>query len=174
MLLIKSLIIEVKRFIIKIATTIFLITVATYLLTSLSFNLSYVGSSYEDSILCLIGRVLTPLLYPLGITDSKITTALIAGVFAKESIAVTLVTLYGTTLNLDLGALIPLTVFIIVYPPCLVAISQVVVELGKKFTLLFISVLYFEAFILSFICRDRPPRRSIICRGGYYSPANKR
>lgn len=152
--LIKSLIIEAKRFIIKITTTIFLITMATYLLTSLSFNLSYVGTSYEDSVLCFIGRLLTPLLYPLGIRDSRLTTALIAGVFAKESIAVTLVTLYGTALNLELQTLIPFTIFIIVYPPCMVAISQVLIELGKKFTLLFISVLYVEAFILSFICRQ--------------------
>lgn len=149
----KSLLNNLKQFIIKIATVIFLISVAVYILNSLSFDLSLVSVSGKDSMLSTVGKILTPLLYPLGITDWKITQALLSGVFAKEAILSTLITLYPNGVYLTIETVITLTAFIIIYPPCIVALSQVRKVAGRKFTLIYILILCLEAFLISMILR---------------------
>ncbi len=149
----KSLLNNLKQFIIKIATVIFLISVAVYILNSLSLDFSLVSVSGKDSILSTIGKLLTPLFYPLGIKDWRITQALLSGVFAKEAILSTLITLYPTGVYFTLETVIVLTSFIIIYPPCVVALSQLRKVTGRKFTLIYILVLYFEAFLISMILR---------------------
>ncbi|MBE5743247.1 MAG: ferrous iron transporter B [Clostridiales bacterium] len=149
----KSLLNNLKQFIIKIATVIFLISVATYLLSSLSFDLSFVSASGKDSILSIIGKALTPLLYPLGVRDWKVTQALISGLFAKEAILSTLITLYPEGVYLSFETVITLTAFIIIYPPCIVALSQVKRVAGKKFTIIYVFILIVEAYLISLILR---------------------
>ncbi len=151
--LFKSLLNNLKQFIIKIATVIFLISVAVYLLSSLSFDFGLVSVSGKESILSSIGKFLTPLLYPLGIKDWRVTQALISGVFAKEAILSTLITLYPTGVNFSFETVITLTAFIIIYPPCIVALTSIKRVTGRKFTIIYVLILYIEAFLISMILR---------------------
>ena len=77
-----------------------------------------------------------PIFAPLGFGDWRISTALITGFMAKESVVSTLTVLFGVTGNL-LTALTPLAaagllVFCLLYTPCVAAISSVKRELGGK------------------------------------------
>ena len=81
--LLKSLLKLLKQSIIKIGTVIFLISLVVYLLKSVTPTFKY-AVLVEDSVLCVLGKVITPIFYPLGITDWKISTALVAGVLQKK------------------------------------------------------------------------------------------
>ncbi|MCC8098327.1 MAG: ferrous iron transporter B, partial [Eubacterium sp.] len=72
----------------------------------------------------------------LGFGDWRISTALITGFMAKESVVSTLTVLFGTTSTLQtvitpLGAVSLLT-FCLLYTPCVAAIASVKRELGWK------------------------------------------
>ena len=88
----------------------------------------------HQSILAVISGGLAPLFAPLGLGDWRISTALITGFMAKESVVSTLSVLFGSTESL-LSFLSPLAagsllVFCLLYTPCVAAISAVRRELG--------------------------------------------
>ena len=79
---------------------------------------------------------MTPLFAPLGFGDWRISTALIAGFMAKESVVSTLIVLFGSqealhTILTPLGAA-SLLIFCLLYTPCVAAIASVKRELGGK------------------------------------------
>ena len=51
----------------------------------------------KDSILAMIAGALSPVFAPLGFGDWRISTALVTGFMAKESVVSTLTVLFGTT-----------------------------------------------------------------------------
>ena len=90
----------------------------------------------HDSILAMAAGLIAPILKPLGLGDWRISTALISGFMAKESVVSTLSILFGTTDAL-LTAVSPLSaacllVFCLLYTPCVAAIASVKQELGGK------------------------------------------
>ncbi|MDE7476363.1 MAG: ferrous iron transporter B, partial [Lachnospiraceae bacterium] len=90
----------------------------------------------RDSILAMIAGVIAPVFKPLGFGDWRISTALMTGFMAKESVVSTLSVLFGDTANL-LAAVTPLAagsllVFCLLYTPCVAAIASVKRELGTK------------------------------------------
>ena len=89
----------------------------------------------DSSLLALVGSLITPIFKPLGFGDWRISTALITGFTAKESVVSTLTVLLGG----DTGALnmlfTPFTalvflIFTLLYTPCVAAIAAVKRELG--------------------------------------------
>lgn len=80
---------------------------------------------------------IAPIFKPLGFGDWRISTALITGFIAKESVVSTLMVLVGDGITslLTLGTAVPLLVFCLLYTPCVAAIASVRRELGGRWAL---------------------------------------
>lgn len=124
---------KAKDFLQKAFTVIFVATLLIWFLQTFDLHLDVVTDSHQ-SILAVISGGLAPLFAPLGLGDWRISTALITGFMAKESVVSTLSVLFGSTESL-LSFLSPLAagsllVFCLLYTPCVAAISAVRRELG--------------------------------------------
>ena len=129
---------KAKDFLQRAFTVIFLATIVVWFLQTFDFHLNVVADS-QDSILANIAGFIAPVFAPLGFGDWRITTALIAGFIAKESVVSTLSVLFGNTAAL-LTAFTPLAaltilVFCLLYTPCVAAIAAIRRELGGKWAL---------------------------------------
>ena len=96
-----------------------------------------VVSDSQHSILAIIAGIVAPVFKPLGFGDWRISTALITGFMAKESVVSTLTVLLGNTEGIT-ALLTPLTafsllVFCLLYTPCVAAIASIKRELGSKY-----------------------------------------
>ncbi|SCI71805.1 Ferrous iron transport protein B [uncultured Clostridium sp.] len=127
---------KAKDFITKAFTIIFLATIIIWFLQTFDVKLNVVSDS-QNSILAMIGGFISPIFTPLGFGDWKVSTALIAGLTAKESVVSTLTVLIGegsaslASLFTPFTALIFL-VFTLLYTPCVAAISSIKREIGSK------------------------------------------
>ena len=126
---------KAKDFLQRAFSVILIATIVIWFLQHFGTNLSMVEDS-AHSILAVLAGLLAPIFRPMGFGDWKITTALISGFMAKESVVATLNVLYGTTAELlaaittrAAGALL---VFCLLYTPCVAAIASVKQELGGK------------------------------------------
>jgi len=146
---------KAKDFITKAFTVIFLASVIIWFLQSFDLRLNVVKDS-SQSLLALIGGLIAPLLKPLGLGDWRISTALITGFTAKESVVSTLNVLLGektlSTLFTPFTAIIFL-VFSLLYTPCIAAIAAVKRELGTKGAVLLVLMQCAIAWIVCFIVR---------------------
>ena len=126
---------KAKDFLQRAFTVIFLATIVIWFLQNFDVHFNMVSDS-KDSMLALIAGVIAPLLAPLGFGDWRISTALITGVMAKESVVATLSILLPSTEALH-ALLTPvstaaLLTFCLLYTPCIAAIASVKRELGGK------------------------------------------
>ena len=127
-----------KDFLQRAFTVIFVATIIIWFLQTFDLHMSVVSDS-QDSILACIAGVIAPIFAPLGLADWRISTALIAGFMAKESVVSTLIVLFGSS-EAMLAAITPLAaasllVFCLLYTPCVAAIASVKRELGGKWAL---------------------------------------
>jgi ferrous iron transport protein B len=130
---------KAKDFLQRAFTIIFLATIVIWFLQTFNLRLDVVEDS-KDSILAMIAGVIAPVFKPLGFGDWRISTALITGFMAKESVVSTLSILFGDTASLK-ATLSPLAaasllVFCLIYTPCVAAIASVKRELGKKWAVM--------------------------------------
>ena len=129
---------KAKDFLTRAFTIIFVATIIVWFLQTFDTRLNLVETSSE-SLLATVGAWIAPLFAPLGFGDWRVSTALITGFIAKESVISTLGILTGSTANVGaaLGGLFsPVTavsflVFTLLYTPCVAAISAVKRELGS-------------------------------------------
>lgn len=126
---------KAKDFLQRAFTVIFIATIIIWFLQTFNISFNVVENS-QDSILAAVAGVIAPVFKPLGFGDWRISTALISGFMAKESVVATLSILFGTTENL-LSAITPLSagallVFCLLYTPCVAAVAAVKKELGGK------------------------------------------
>lgn len=126
---------KAKDFLQRAFTIIFLCTIIIWFLQTFSFRFDVVTDA-RDSMLAAIAGCFAPIFKPLGFGDWRISTALIAGVLAKESVVSTISMLFGSTAALQgvltgLGAA-SLLVFCLIYTPCAAAIAAIRRELGGK------------------------------------------
>ena len=126
---------KAKDFLQRAFTVIFIATIIVWFLQTFDTHLNIVSDS-QQSILALVAGVLTPLFAPLGFGDWRVSTALIAGFMAKESVVSTLSVLFGST-GAIVAVLSPLAaacllVFCLLYTPCVAAIAAIKRELGIK------------------------------------------
>ena len=125
---------KAKDFITKAFTIIFMASIVIWFLQTFDVRLNVVVDS-KDSLLALIGGFAAPVFVPLGFGDWRISTALITGFTAKESVVSTLTVLFGgdmsalNTLFTPFSALVFL-VFTLLYTPCGAAIASVKREMG--------------------------------------------
>ena len=129
---------KAKDFLQRAFTVIFLAKIIVWFLTTFSPHLNMVTES-KDSILAGIAGVIAPVFAPLGFGDWRISTALITGFIAKESVVSTLSILFGTTTALtsliSTKAAAALLVFCLLYTPCIAAIASIRRELGQKWAI---------------------------------------
>ena len=126
---------KARDFLQRAFTVIFLATIVIWFLQTFGTHLNLVVDS-KDSILAVISGRIAPVFAPLGFDDWRISTALITGFMAKESVVSTLSVLFGSTEAL-LGVITPaaaasLLVFCLLYTPCVAAIASIRRELGGK------------------------------------------
>ena len=129
---------KAKDFMERAFTIIFLATIVIWFLQTFDFGLNVVADS-ADSMLAVAAGWISPVFAPLGFDDWRISTALVTGVMAKESVVSTLSILFGSTASL-VAALTPLAalgllVFCLLYTPCVAAIASVRRELGGRWAL---------------------------------------
>ena len=124
---------KAKDFLQRAFTVIFLATIVIWFLQTFDLHFRIVQDS-QNSILALLASYIAPLFKPLGFGDWRISTALITGFIAKESVVSTLTVLVGEGITslLTVGAAGPLLVFCLLYTPCIAAIASVRRELGGK------------------------------------------
>ena len=126
---------KAKDFLQKAFTIILVATVVVWFLQTFDLRLNLVSDS-QNSILAVLAGWISPVFTPLGFGDWRISSALISGFMAKESVVSTLTVLFGTTGALTLAlapaAAASLLVFCLLYTPCVAAIASIKRELGWK------------------------------------------
>lgn len=147
---------KAKDFLQRAFTVIFVATILIWVLQNFDMRLNVVKDS-QDSILAMAAGVIAPLFAPLGFGDWRISTALITGFMAKESVVSTVSVLFGNTENL-LAAITPvaavsLLIFCLLYTPCVAAIASVKRELGGKSAVFMVLGQCAIAWICAFVVR---------------------
>ena len=125
---------KAKDFIQKAFTIIFAATLIVWFLQNFDAGLNLVTST-DQSLLARIGSIVAPLFAPLGFGDWRVSTALITGFMAKESVVSTLTVLLGGNTALLQTLFTPFTayvflIFTLLYTPCVAAIATVRREMG--------------------------------------------
>ena len=126
---------KAKDFLQKAFTIIFVSTVIIWFLQTFDSRLN-VAATPDSSLLAMVGSLIAPVFAPLGFGDWRVSTALITGFTAKESVVSTLTVLLGGNVA-ALPALFGSTfnavvflVFTLLYTPCVAAIAAVRREMG--------------------------------------------
>ena len=145
---------KAKDFLQRAFTVIFLATMVIWFLQRFNLHLNMVSDS-KDSILAMVAGVIAPLFAPMGLADWRISTALITGFLAKESVVSTLSILFGSTATLTSGitplSAASLLVFCLLYTPCVAAIASIKRELGGKWAIGVIILQCAIAWIAAFL-----------------------
>ena len=132
---------KARDFLQKAFTVIFAATIVIWFLQNFDLQLSLTADP-QSSILARIAGDISPLFAPLGFSDWRISTALITGFMAKESVVSTLVVLFGSAAALSAvltpAQAAPLLVFCLLYTPCIAAVAAVKRELGSKWAVIMV------------------------------------
>ena len=142
---------KARDFLERAFTVIFLATIIIWFLQSFDTRLNVVTDS-ADSLLALIGQWIAPVFAPLGFADWRVSTALITGFMAKESVVSTLLILFGSTAALSAALTpaqaAPLLVFCLLYTPCIAAVAAVKRELGGKWA----TIMVVNQCVVAWVC----------------------
>ena len=138
---------KTKDFLQRAFTIIFIASIVVWFLQTFDFTMNPVLES-SDSILAKIAGFIAPIFSLQGFGDWRITTSLIAGFMAKESVVSTVSVLFGST-DAILAFLTPLSclsllVFSLLYTPCVASIAAIRRELGHKWAL---GIVLFQCLI---------------------------
>ncbi|MCD8052781.1 MAG: ferrous iron transport protein B [Lachnospiraceae bacterium] len=147
---------KAKDFLQRAFTVIFIATIVIWFLQTFDLSLTMVSDS-QNSILAVVAGLIAPIFAPLGFGDWRISTALITGFMAKESVVSTLSVLFGSTAQL-LAAMSPLAAaslltFCLLYTPCVAAIASIRRELGGKWAVAVVVGQCVIAWIAAFLVR---------------------
>ena len=142
---------KARDFLQKAFTVIFAATIVIWFLQNFDLQLSLTAYP-QDSILAQIAGDIAPLFAPLGFADWWVSTALIAGFMAKESVVSTLLILFGSTAALSAALTpaqaAPLLVFCLLYTPCIAAVAAVKRELGGKWA----TIMVVNQCVVAWVC----------------------
>ena len=133
---------KVKGFLIKAGTLILLMSVLLWLLQTFDFSLHMVEDT-SQSMLGALGSAIAPIFAPCGFGYWQAAVALLTGLIAKEMVVSSLSMFYGFSITAAGGVVAaamtgftPLSafamlVFILLYVPCVAAVSTLFKELGS-------------------------------------------
>ncbi|MBO7519299.1 MAG: ferrous iron transport protein B [Clostridia bacterium] len=147
---------KAKDFLSRAFTVIFIASMVIWFLRSFDFTLNLVSDS-KDSILAAIAGVIAPLLKPLGFGDWRVSTSLIAGFMAKESVVSTISVLFGSTKDivalLGIPSVLALLTFCLLYTPCVAAVAAIRREIGRGWAAVTVAGQCVIAWIVALIVR---------------------
>ena len=142
---------KAKDFVERAFTVIFVASVIVWFLQKFDIRLN-IAADPRDSILAKAAGIISPVFAPLGFGDWRISTSLIAGFMAKESVVSTLSVLLGATQNiyniLSVSGAASLLVFCLLYTPCVAAIASIRRELGGRWA---VGIVIFQC-VIAWIC----------------------
>ena len=147
---------KAKGFITKAFTIIFAASVVIWFLQTFDIRFNVV-TDQSQSMLAGLGGLIAPVFAPLGFGDWRTSTALVCGLVAKESVISTLTVLLGSTSAAALSGMFtaPIAyvflVFVLLYPPCVAAISTVRSELGGRYAVAVFALQVTVAWIIAFV-----------------------
>lgn len=145
---------KAKDFLQRAFTVIFVATIIIWFLQTFDLKFNIVTES-KESILAILAGYIAPIFSPLGFGDWRISTALISGFMAKESVVSTLSILYGSTqsllMSLTTPAALSLLIFCLLYTPCIAAIAAIKRELNGKWALIVVFGQCLIAWLASFV-----------------------
>lgn len=144
---------KARDFLQRAFTVIFVATIIIWFLQSFDLRLSLTADP-QQSILAWLASGIAPLFAPLGFADWRVSTALITGFMAKESVVSTLTILYGSSAAfaaaLSPSAAAPLLVFCLLYTPCIAAVASVKRELGGRWAFIMVANQCIVAWLAAF------------------------
>ena len=145
---------KAKDFLQRAFTIILVATVVIWFLQTFDFRLNIV-TDQKDSILAMLAGFIAPVFKPLGFGDWRMSTALIAGFMAKESVVSTVNVLFASEASL-LAALTPAAAlsfltFCLLYTPCVAAVASIRRELGRRWAALVVAAQCAIAWIVAFL-----------------------
>lgn len=144
---------KAKDFLQRAFTVIFMATLVIWFLQTFNTHLNIVSDS-KDSILAMVAGVVAPIFKPMGFGDWRISTALITGFMAKESVVSTLSILFGSTDVLlsciSTVSAASLLAFCLLYTPCVAAIASIKRELGGKWAFFVVIAQCVIAWLVAF------------------------
>lgn len=147
---------KAKDFLQRAFTVIFVATIVIWFLQTFDFHMNMVTDS-QSSMLAVIAGAVSPIFVPLGFGNWKISTALISGFMAKESVVSTLSVLFGSTSAftsaISPSAAAALLVFCLLYTPCIAAVSSIRRELGRKWAAAIVAEQCIIAWVAAFLVR---------------------
>ena len=141
----KSSVYETGKFASRILTTVVSFSIMLWIVESFSFSFRYVGTNIEDSMLYAISTPISWLFKPLGFTAGMV-VALVVGIVAKELVISAFAVINGVSANLlaaslvdktsaicfDIPTAIAFVLFMVVYAPCVAALSSIRKETDSK------------------------------------------
>ena len=152
---------KAKDFLKKAFTIIFVASLLIWFLQSFNFRFEMVSDS-SKSILAYIGSKLAFIFEPLGFSDWRLSTSLITGITAKESVVSTLSVLTNSAtpaalyrslhMLLTPASAFAFLTFTVLYMPCVAAFAATKRELGSLYQAI-LTALYQTAvaYIVAFI-----------------------
>ena len=154
---------KVKGFLIKAGTLILLMSMILWLLQSFDFSLHMVDDA-SASMLGIIGGWIAPIFAPMGFGFWQAAVALLTGLIAKEMVVSSLSMFYGFALTATSAqvaaamtgftplAAFSMLVFILLYVPCVAAVSTLAREMqSTKWTLFSIAWQLGVAYVASLL-----------------------
>lgn len=146
---------KAKDFLQRAFTVIFIATIVIWFLQTFNIHMDVVKDS-KDSMLAVLAGGIAPIFKPLGFGDWRISTSLLTGFMAKESVVATLNVLFGTASIV--GVITPLAaasllVFSLLYTPCVAAIASIKRELGTRWAAYVIIAQCTIAWVCAFIVK---------------------
>ena len=150
---------KARDFLERAFTVIFIATIVIWFLQHFDTHLHMTMDS-ESSILAMVAGKIAPIFAPLGFADWRISTSLITGFMAKESVVATIGVLFGGTESLvsllTTADALSLLVFCLLYTPCVASIAAVRREQGGKFALGMVfwqlAIAWIVAWVVRMIC----------------------
>lgn len=146
---------KAKGFATKAFTIIFVASVVIWFLQTFDIRFNLV-SDQAQSMLAELGALVAPLFAPLGFGSWIAAAAVVAGFGAKENVAATLTVLMGGSVAALSTLFTPLTAytfltFILLYTPCIAAVSAVRNELGTRMMFAVVLMQCGVAWIVAFL-----------------------
>lgn len=147
------------EFLSRACSVILLSSVAVWLIGRFTWTGAWAAST-QESILGSIAGAIAPIFAPLGFGSVAVTSALLTGLLAKESIISTLAVLAGQgSIRAALAASLPtpaaalaLMTFVLLYPPCAAASASIIKGLkSRKLAVLMITGQCLLAWICAWI-----------------------
>lgn len=134
---------KVKGFLVKAGTLILLMSTILWMLQSFDFTLR-MAEDASQSMLGTLGGIIAPIFAPCGFGYWQAAVALLTGLVAKEMVVSSLSMFYGFSLTAASGEVaaamtgftplpaFSMLVFILLYVPCVAAVSTLFKELGSR------------------------------------------